>query len=218
MTKTEAEQKEALLIAEFKSNDREFGYNKSVGGECGARHGWKQTDEARQKISIANKGRGQGRKLSESTIEKIRTALSGRILSEEHIEKLSVPTGKAPKVNQYDLEGNFINQWLSGAHAAKTLNIQAVHIYHVCNGMWKTASGFIWLYDSDKDLLAERLKKLNTRRNIKPIIQLNKNNEIIQWWSCAREASEKCNITRSTISETCQGKRKTAGGYKWVYA
>ena len=32
-----------------------------------------------------------------------------------------------------------------------------------------------------------------------------------------REASRKYNIDRSDISKCCQGKRKTAGGYKWEY-
>lgn len=36
LTKEEAEQKEIALIAEYKSNQREYGYNLSVGGECAA--------------------------------------------------------------------------------------------------------------------------------------------------------------------------------------
>lgn len=36
LTKEQAEQKEIELIAEYKSNQREYGYNISVGGECGA--------------------------------------------------------------------------------------------------------------------------------------------------------------------------------------
>ncbi len=50
------------------------------------------------------------------------------------------------KLNQYDLEGNFIKQWGSGVQVEKCLGIARNHIPSVCKGKRKQAGGFIWRY------------------------------------------------------------------------
>lgn len=58
LTKEEAASKEIELIAKYKSDDREFGYNKSKGGEKSA-EGVKRSAETRKKMSEAKKGTKQ---------------------------------------------------------------------------------------------------------------------------------------------------------------
>lgn len=58
ISKEEAEQKEIELIAQYKSNKREFGYNLSTGGESAAA-GVKRSPETRAKMSKAKKGTKQ---------------------------------------------------------------------------------------------------------------------------------------------------------------
>lgn len=73
---TNLSQKEACrieqeLIAKYKTNDREYGYNNSIGGESGAlgnRH--KLSEETKRKMSIAK------RCMSEETKEKMRARIS----------------------------------------------------------------------------------------------------------------------------------------------
>ena len=48
------------------------------------------------------------------------------------------------KINQYDLEGNFIKQWNSIKEATKTLNIN--NLSACCSGNRKTAGGYVWKY------------------------------------------------------------------------
>lgn len=50
-----------------------------------------------------------------------------------------------------------------------------------------------------------------------PIIQYSKNNEIIQEWSCATEASRVLNISQGNIVSALKGKLKTSAGYIWKY-
>lgn len=60
----------------------------------------------------------------------------------------------------------------------------------------------------------------NTRISItrgKPILQLNKNGEIIGEFHSAREAARQLGINSPHIVDVCNGKRKTAGGYIWKY-
>ena len=52
LTKEEAEQMERDMIAKFKSNEREHGYNITSGGECIGKH----SSESKQKMSEAHKG------------------------------------------------------------------------------------------------------------------------------------------------------------------
>ena len=56
LTKEEAEAKEIELIEEYKSNQREHGYNLSSGGECGA-VGVVRSKETKKKMSESRKGK-----------------------------------------------------------------------------------------------------------------------------------------------------------------
>jgi len=58
-------------------------------------------------------------------------------------------------------------------------------------------------------------KKLSEHFSLK-IVQLSLNNEFIQIWDSIKKAQEGINI-KNGISNCCQGKQKTAGGYKWKY-
>ena len=59
LTKEEAEQKEVELIAYYNSNNIDFGYNMSVGGESGSK-GYKYTDEQKKHMSKVHKGEKNG--------------------------------------------------------------------------------------------------------------------------------------------------------------
>lgn len=116
LTKEEACQKEIELIAEYKSNNSEFGYNQSLGGEIGSNgyvftledkakmsqkakgenngfYGKHHTFITKQKISEASKNRDYsyliGRALSDETRKKISQTQTGRVLSEETKKKIS---------------------------------------------------------------------------------------------------------------------------------
>lgn len=63
--------------------------------------------------------------------------------------------GKQPinkkKVNQYDLEGNFIKQYESIADAGKSLNKKYSLISTCCSGKIKTAYGYKWKFTKEVD-------------------------------------------------------------------
>lgn len=49
----------------------------------------------------------------------------------------------------------------------------------------------------------------------KPIWQLDLQNNIIKKWASSLDAQNELGTKRSHISQCCNNKRKTAGGYKW---
>jgi len=52
----------------------------------------------------------------------------------------------------------------------------------------------------------------------KKIVQIDiKNNEVLNTFVSAHEASRQTKINRGNISATCRGLYETAGGYKWKY-
>lgn len=75
LAKEEAEQKEIELIAEYQSNNREFGYNIANGGNTLGT----MSQETKNKISKANKGNqyGIGHKVSEDARNKISKSMIG---------------------------------------------------------------------------------------------------------------------------------------------
>jgi group I intron endonuclease len=51
----------------------------------------------------------------------------------------------------------------------------------------------------------------------KSVYQLDLDGNIIKLWLFSGEAEAELKITKGKISEVCLGKRKTTGGFKWVY-
>ena len=83
LTKEEACQKEIELIAEYKSNNFEYGYNICAGGE--GRLDSRQTEETKKLISEASKQHWENPKIRDKIISK----LNGHITSEETKKKIS---------------------------------------------------------------------------------------------------------------------------------
>jgi len=59
--------------------------------------------------------------------------------------------GRSRKVNQYSLDGVFIQSWGSISEAEATVGKISRNISSVCNGKQKTAYGFIWKYVDKSD-------------------------------------------------------------------
>ena len=55
-------------------------------------------------------------------------------------------------------------------------------------------------------------------KHYRSIVQLNLNSNPIKTWLGIITASKELKINRCTISDVCNGRKKTAGGYFWKYA
>ena len=55
--------------------------------------------------------------------------------------------------------------------------------------------------------------------NNKTVVQINPNtNEVVNTYCSAREASRQTGFNQGNISQCCNGKRKTTGGFIWKFA
>lgn len=148
LTKEEAEQKEIELIAQYKSNQREFGYNLYSGGT----KGFKRNQETLNKLSSSLKGRKSpcgmlGKKHSMETKLKMSETRKGKKRKITSI--LKTAEANSIKVNQYDLNGNYIRSWNSISNAARELKIKDSDISRVCKGKRNKCGGYIWKYASE---------------------------------------------------------------------
>jgi group I intron endonuclease len=108
-----------------------------------------------------DKGQSRGKRsisISEETKQKISIAKKGKTKPKEWGEKQSLlkkgkpnfkirgNTKKGNKVIQYDLQGNFINEWKNAAEAKKHTGVGNASISMCCRGVNKSAGGFIWKF------------------------------------------------------------------------
>ena len=121
---------------------------------------------------------------------------------------------KGKKVLQYSLNGEFLEKYSSANQASLITGIDHWSICACCRGEYRQAGGYQWKYSEDKE---KEIKSIKKRTNYE-VLQIDvKTDEIIQEFSSIKEATAKTNIASSTICNVCNGKGKTAGGFKWKY-
>ena len=163
LTKEEACKKEQNLIASYKSNYTEYGYNIANGGNTSDAF----TDEIKRKISINTKKALQNplirQKMKEHRKKQI-SPMKGKKLSEEHKLKLRHDGMKGKKHTQESkilmrkniknkkqvlcIEQNIIYESIN--EAARQNNIDYRNIHRSCNNNCR-AGGFHWEYYNIKN-------------------------------------------------------------------
>lgn len=141
LTSQEALNMEKILIQKLKSNNRQYGYNVTIGGECAPKYNYKEI------VDLWLSG------LSAKLIsQKIGCSLP--IISEAlNTYKIPISIRKAQgglangkRVGQYDLKNNFIKEYSSASEASRLNAFNQSNISACCRGKRKTASGYIWRY------------------------------------------------------------------------
>lgn len=129
-----------------------------------------------------------------STIEKLK------------LSKISI------KVDQYDLEGNFIKTFRSINDVVRELHIKSRENIQSClKSKQKTCYGYIFVHHNQKLNLESKINN-----NLTKIRQFSKNGEFIKDWNSIKEASLELNISVSGISDCLNNRKKSAGGFYWI--
>lgn len=69
--------------------------------------------------------------------------------------------------------------------------------------------------NSRKGIKVDNTKTANSHKI--PILQLDKNGQVLKSWSSATDAGNELNLSSSHITSCCRGVRRTCGGYMWRY-
>lgn len=171
---------------------------------------------------IANRPPGFKGEVSEETRQKRRLANLGKKASDEARKNMSEAQRKKPgkKVDQYDLEGNYIQTFNRAVDAGRAMGNynKYVQIISCCKGKVRTAWGYIWKYNADNRDIFE-VQKPKGKDNKRPVVCLTKKDEYVAEFSSILEAAIALGSATncSTINKVVHGKGKTAFGYKWRY-
>lgn len=135
LTKEEADNFEKLLIDKLNLQNRDYGYNLKDGGSHGS-----LPEETKQKIREANTEKHPSeetrKKISESkTGEK--NNFYGQHHSNESKRKISTAVmnsqnNNSKKVYQYDLQGNFLQEWKNMTRVAEAYNVGRTTVMRYC--------------------------------------------------------------------------------------
>lgn len=141
LTKEAGQKKEIELIAKWKLQDINFGYNAAAGGDGPTGYRFKRSESEKQWLSQINKGK----KLSEITKKKLSEAHKGKKQSIEIIQNRVQKNKKS--VVQMDLNGNEIQIFNSIKEAGEVLGLRdSTGISGCCKGKYKNSGGYKWRY------------------------------------------------------------------------
>ena len=145
MTKEEAEEKEIEFISAFNSNNPEYGYNVSNGGNCSGT----LSEEARKKISDAKMGHKFYCNNPEERGEKISNAMKRRNAERPEImdKMCSASVERCSKaVLQKTVDGQEVAIWASAAEIERVLGINHMQISRACRKDGKVVCGYLWSF------------------------------------------------------------------------
>lgn len=244
LSEIEAKHIEVLMIALFKTNcnrykNPSYGYNMTDGGEgtlgwCPSEetrrkisekakerlmdptnHPWfgkTHSDESKQKMSQIRKGRpahNKGTSMSEDARKRMSKAHKGI-----NVGKNNPNYGHGNTVIQLDKNGHIIAEYPTVTEASRITNINSSDIYSCCNGKTKTVFGYQWVYKKDYN---PNKKYIFVNNHIRPIVQLDKYDNLINEYQSIAEAEKITHIDNRAISAVCKKKRKTTSGFRWMY-
>lgn len=234
LSQEEANEKEIEMIEYYKSSDRRYGYNIRSGGESYSEKDRKRMSESiKAKWEDPNSGFNnmtpywKDKKLSREAVDKMvasRKETLKNFTEEEYIEYCRKQ--QIHKINQYDLDGNFIKQWLS-LYELEQAGFNKHNIQAVCTRR-KTSRGytvstyknFQWRYSDDCEDIKpySRPKKYSNCKQFRKIARVDNDSNIIKEYESIVSASRDLNISEASIQSVCVGRSKnTKDGYIFKY-
>lgn len=119
---------------------------------------------------------------------------------------------------ELDLKGNIIARYdsLISAKNLEPKNSLQLTVYPFNN--IRQTKNHIWVYEKEyeenKPIFEKELYKFRLKTNV---CQIDKNNNLLSVFNNVVDASLKTSIDYFNILASCKGKRKTSGGFRWMY-
>jgi group I intron endonuclease len=216
LSQKEAEDKEIELIAKYKSNNREFGYNIANGGKSRGM----VSEETRELISKVQKGRKQ----RPETIQKRANSNRGKHRSEETKRKIS-EANKGKKPTEYTLlklrEANTGRKPSEETRKKLSESIKKSWTEERKKEMAKRVSGKN-NHNYGRKFTKEEIENLQFKNRgansvlSKRVGQFDKEGNIIKIYGSCREAGRD-GFKQSGVSAVCRREKHTYKGFVWKY-
>ncbi len=128
---------------------------------------------------------------------------------EAKIKPLKDIQHKVLKIDQFDLQGNFLQTFNNAMEAGRLYsnnNRAGIHIVDVCRGKRRSCFGFQWRYhyEGNNDCIAiSPIEKIVGKYNLQ--------GELINTYPSVNEAARQNNTDKTLVSRQCRGSIKTTG-------
>lgn len=235
-------EKEKYYINFYKSNNSEYGYNLTNGGEGVV--GYKPSEDYLEKRKLIGKIVEQydlnGNLLKEWPTMKMikeklnigvdgireccnnkRESFKGFIWKFKSKSKIENDISNSYNPNcksilQYSLNGKFIKEWNSASEIQEKLGLDNHTIRACCRGNYNTCGNYIWLYKESNNIIQNLDKQILINRKLYTpyIAQYDLNNNLIALWYNTSQL-EKEGFNRNSIRACIRGKNKTSRGHIW---
>lgn len=211
---------EQEFIQYYKTYDEAYGYNLTLGGE-----GRLLTDGQKKKLSEQRQGINAcayGHFPSEETKKKMSDAARNKVFTKNAREKMA--NAKKKTVYQYNLDGEFINSFVSATEGSNATGTNIGNLCACCRNVVKQANGFFWSYNfiEDSNLIKRYIDgeidfaTIKTR-NEKPVVQMDLSNKELRVFNSIRDASLITGISAQEISQACKNSNKVTREFKWKF-
>lgn len=224
LTLEEASQKERYYIHLYETTNKDKGYNITTGGEGKSFYDYDEIVNYYEKVNYNFKETLKNFHCTSKTLLDIlelynfdRKEIIRQIARQRYIEQ-----EKNVAVIQYDLLGNYIQDYITLRDAAKAVGLSQVHgIVDVCNNKRNKAGGFYWRFRKDYDVIPKKIeiKTFSSKHWGVKVGQYSKDGKLINVFDSIKEANLFLgkSANNSNITSVCKGRRKSAYGYFWKY-
>ena len=160
---------------------------------------------------------------SESSRMKMSKTKKEKGFSDKYIKYIN---NNSRKINQYDLDGNFIKTWNSCYEIKKEFNTNcSANIYACCirkevNKSRKVLSylGYQWRFIDDCDDITQyNCRKQDYSIIKKPIYEIDNDGKIINKYNSIKQCADILNLNPSSISAVCKGRYATTKNHMFIY-
>lgn len=189
----EANEKEKFYIKLYKTNDKNYGYNCTIGGDGVS--GWKPTEEQRIKNSNSKKEMWKNPQIRKRLTDE-RKARGNSKQEKERLLKMCKSNWENPLIRS-ELE----------KHLSKISNDE------VCKEKRKKSMKKIWQENPEKFMKNRKYKRGEEHFASKKILCVETNTIYVS----GVDAMNKTGISNKAISAVLNGKRKTAGDFHWEF-
>lgn len=216
LSEEEACIKEKEMIAYYQSDNKDYGYNVSHGGENGHNDLW-HDENYRKAQTEERKNRWTNIAYKAKHAKSMKVAMS----KDSYKNKQGIKTKERWISGAFDticckpvicLETGII--YKSAADASKITGICRGNINKCCNNKMKTASGYHWIFYNDENYSEEERKSLIEKIGIGNGIQVLCVETGIKYNSIT-EAANGVGADNSSLGKVLKGKQKTCKGYHW---
>lgn len=188
------------------------GYNETRGGDGIRLYDYKEIYNLwNQGLSIA-----EIQDIMNCHYKTVRSALDSYNISQEETTIRGYQyNGKIRKkrIFQYSLDGQLLAIYNDLTEMSRATGYDQDYIRKACNGIYKTAHGFIWGHEEENVL--NKKESIQSSKTKIPICQYDLDGNFIQEFDSHKSAAEACNVGRDAIDDAASGKALSCKGFLW---